>query len=628
MCGIAGLFGPDAEQVEGMLDVLGHRGPDARAVLPLPELDGALGHTRLSIIDLDPRSNQPFTTEDGRYALVYNGEIYNYRELRQRLDAEGARLRTESDTEVLLIWLVRNGLEGLHDLDGMFAFALLDREAGRLILARDRIGEKPLYFAHTASPRGFAFCSEMRGLSQLPSVDTSLDEEALKNYLRFLYTPAPETLYAGIRELEPGCTMTVDLRDGTRSVDRYYDLEEAVGRRQTLAPPDCYSRFREAFDRALERRLEADVPISLYFSGGVDSSLMLGGVRGLPDAPDVETFTISYGGSRQSAAADEGRPARRLARQWGIRNRRIDFTAELPFHEAVQRIVDRFHHPFGNSTALVADVLAERVSESYKVALAGDGGDELTGGYPRYRALLVKKYLDWVGPLPGVVGRLCLPAASLWPRMLALGRRLRFLGHGVGRPPEKAFLRWSTYLDADEVARATGGSTRATEYQETLESLFRRNSDDLLRAASLVDLHSFVPYNLLRNADRTGMAHSLEVRVPFLAPDVVEAALSVDRSSRYRWGEPKRLFRESFGGRIPDWVWSRRKMAFNPPIHDYLDNHVEELEDFITGPGGRVSEILEDRFVREQLSDFRSRRSENSTLLWGLATLEAWLRRN
>lgn len=614
--------------MEGILDCLAHRGPDARASVPLPELDGVLGHTRLSVIDLDPRSNQPFMSDDGRYIIVYNGELYNYRDLRKTLQRQRVQLRTESDTEVLLLWLVREGTTGLQDLDGMFAFGLLDRETATLVLARDRLGEKPLYWTETGEATGFAFCSEMRGLIDLPGVKTSLDEEALRNYLRFLYTPAPGTLYSGIRELEPGCVMKVDLRRGTRSKYRYYDLETAVARREPPGPPDCYQAVRECFDVCLGRRLEADVPISVYFSGGVDSSLVAGGVAGRSDAPPVETFTVRYRGSRQSEAADESRPARRLADTWGLPNRVVDFSPDFPFRQTVHRMVDLFQHPFGNSTAVVSNILAEEVARSYKVALAGDGGDELSGGYPRYRALLAKEYLDWSGPLSGLLGRLSLMMAPLWPRLLAFGRRMMALREGVGKPPEKAFLRWTTYLSRDQVGEATGTEPSATEFEYELLELFRRNSDDPLRAASLVDLRSFIPHNLLRSADRTGMAHSLEVRVPFLSPQLVELALSLDQNDRFGWRDPKRLFRRTFGDRIPDWVWNRRKMPFNPPINDYLRNNFTELKEFTAGSTARLPDVLQGQFVEGQLSDFQARRQDNATLLWGLATLEAWLRRN
>jgi asparagine synthase (glutamine-hydrolysing) len=625
MCGIAGIVGSSRARIGSMLDRLAHRGPDARGTWELPALDATLGHTRLSILDLDARSNQPFVSPCARYVLTFNGEIYNYVELRAKLEAEGTTFRTTSDTEVLLHWLVRRGAAGVADLEGMFAFALADRDAHTILLARDPIGEKPLYYA---LPRGgvrFAFASEIGALLVLPDVDASIDEEGLADYLRFLYTAAPHTLYAGVRELAPGHVLEIDTRAPRDQPRRYYDLESRVRDPFDGSYADAIAAFRATFFDALRMRLRSDVPLGVYLSGGLDSNSILGAARAIDPYAELNTFTARYDGSQLSRALDESALAARAAQAQRVANFQIPFEEDEDFLGSVARIVELFGQPFGNATAVVADKIAARASRGSRVCLVGDGGDEILAGYPRHKVLATHRRMQ---AIPLGVRNLLRAATHVLPERGSTATRLRRIkqfAKGLAQPLPQCFVDWSSYVDDAGIALALG-RTRHTQFHDEMLALFTRNEHDPVRAAALVDLRSFVPFNLMQAADRTGMAHPLELRCPFLAPKLVELALSFDARYKLQRGRSKPLLADALAREIPPFVARQPKRAFNPPMQSYVRSHLVTLERYVLGTGALIGELVSPRFVRAEIEAFQTGRRDNSTLLWGLASLECWLR--
>ncbi len=626
MCGIAGLLGGEAQVVERMVARLLHRGPDASGVLELPELGLHLAHTRFAILDLDRRSDQPFVSACGRFALSFNGEIYNYVELRERLAARGVVLRTTSDTEVLLQWLMLHGVAGIADLEGMFAFAFVDRVARRLWLARDPIGEKPLYYAFPAGAGApcFAFASELQPLLDVPGVDLGLDEGALADWLRFLYTAAPRTLYRGIRELAPGCRLEIDLDAPADRPVRTYDLESRLVpfRGDAAGAADA---FRDALLQSVRLRLRSDVPVGVFLSGGLDSNALLAAARSVQPGLRLEAFTARWSGSREASARDESLDAAAAARFHGVPHHALEFGEDQGLQAAIDRALHLFGQPFGNATALVADRLAGEASRLGRVCLLGDGGDECLAGYPRHRALLLHRRLAHVpGPLRGIPAAI----ADLVPERGTAAtnvRRARAFLRSLGRPAGEAFLDWTGYVDQAGLERALGSRARSALHAEML-ALFERHADDPIRAAALVDMRSFVPFNLMQSADRTGMAHPLELRCPYLAPPLVELALSLPARVKVRAGSTKPVLVDAFRASLPPGVVGRAKKPFNPPVRGWLTRHGHELEQMLVGRGARVGEVLSPAWVRGEVENFRAGRRDNSTLLWGLATLEGWLR--
>ncbi len=626
MCGIAGIVGGNRALLERMSALLAHRGPDAAGLLEHADIGVRLAHTRFAILDLDRRSDQPFTSPCGRYALTFNGEIYNYVELRARLTAAGVTLRTTSDTEVLLHWLIRHGTSGISDLEGMFAFALLDRARKTLLLARDPVGEKPLYYALPvgSDAPSFAFASELQPLLAVPGVDLALDEDALADWLRFLYTAAPRTMYRGIRELAPGHRLEIALEAPADRPLCTYDLESRIGAFEGDAA-DAAEAFRVAFEQSVRLRLRSDVPVGVFLSGGLDSNSILAAARSVAPEARLETFTARWSGSRDARSRDESVDASAAARFHGVPHHALEFGEDGDLATAVERVLHLFGTPFGNSTAIVSDRLAREASRLGRVCLVGDGGDELLAGYPRHRALLLQRKLS---SLPSALHGIPSAIAEQVPERghVANGESLaRSIMRSIGRPLGEAFLDWTGYVDAKGLERALGSRARSGLHAEMLE-LFERNAADPIRAAALVDLRSFVPFNLMQSADRTGMAHPLELRCPFLAPPLVELALSMPPGIKVRRGRVKPVLVDALGKSLAPGVVGRTKKPFNPPVRGWLTKHADELESMLVGPRSQLGHVVSSQWVRGELMSFRAGQRDNSTLLWGLATLAGWLR--
>lgn len=623
MCGIAGTLGYTKPDLCAILKRIRHRGPDFLGVHTIPGTDCHLGHVRLSILDLDARSHQPFMSPCGRYVLIFNGEIYNFQSLRDALKKNGEFFHTTSDTEVLLKWLIRHGVEGLPQIDGMFAFCFADTIKKTLLLARDPIGEKPLYYSfHKYNGRNhFAFASEIKGLLTLKGIDTSIDRNGLLDYLRFLYTAPPRTLHGGIRELAPGHYLIVPLTDTSEQTARsFYDLEKHIQFTENVVFSEAAQRFQSLFKDSVALRLISDVPVGLFLSAGIDSNAILVSAQGVQTRYPLQTFTLKY-----ERGFDESHTAKRIAENLGLTNTAIPFK-EMDFFPALERIVELFDQPFGNSTAIVSDMIAAEASSSCKVCLVGDGGDELLIGYPRYKALGPFTRLQGIGPCMKKI----LTRGSAWlPELGPLAtvtRRTKQFCRALNKPIAEAFIDWSTYLDTVTLARATRTKDVKTDFYNELVATFVRHQQDPVRAAAIVDMKSFVPFNLMQSADRTSMAHSLELRSPFLSVPLIQSTLGLP--SIVKMGaQTKPLVTVPFSEELPQVVLNQAKKPFNPPLRLLLRRNLKPLENYLVGSTVRLNNLLEPSFVRTEVDDFIKQRRDNSTFLWGLATLEHWLRR-
>ncbi len=625
MCGIAGIVGKDHYLIEKVLSTIESRGPDFQGTTVIGNGRGVLGHRRLAILDLNPRSNQPFWSECGRYCLVYNGEIYNYIELRQELIRGGELFRTQSDTEVLLKWIIAYGIEGLCELDGMFAFALYDDMDQSIVLARDPLGEKPLYYAWGGRSReNFAFCSEIQGLKLIPHVDLGIDSSGISTYLQFLYTAPPHTMYKGIRELPPGCWGMLSLNDLSFFIKRYFDLEEAV-EQVSQEDPDPIEGFKRRFFCSIERRLRSDVPVAIYLSAGLDSNAILSAARFLHNQDiKLKAFSIRYSGSRQAEAYDESSIAAEVALRSGCEIDIVDFSMKKSWQETAYRTLDIFKQPFGNPTAIVADQIANYASQSCRVALVGDGGDEICVGYPRYKALpfqLISRYF------PSVFKKKLTRISSFMCQLFGkpdLQRRVSKFISSLGQSPAQAFLDWSTYVSATEMPHVIGKDMES-EFYLGLLNIFERNQFDLYRAASLVDLMSFVPFNLMQAADRTSMAHSLEVRSPFLSIDLVTYSIAQPSNVRVRRSIKKPMLVNAIGPLLPREILGQPKKPFNPPIRDYIASQFKSIRSVLCNRNAQLNCYVNPTWIDQQLRCFQVGEVENSTLIWGLLVLECWL---
>lgn len=627
MCGIIGGVGLVTQQeIESLLTSIAHRGPDAQDVQDFNASSVTLGHVRLAIIDLDERSSQPMSSDCGRYHIVFNGEIYNYLALKETLLAKGYQFNTQSDTEVLLNWLIENGADGIDQLDGMFSFCFLDESAQSMLLARDHIGEKPLYYSHAKN--NFLFCSEIAPMAQLDWVDKRLNLEALKNYLYFLYTAAPHTLYEGIKELAPGQCLKVDLKSSAIEINHYFSLSERLSSDPKInTAAEDVKTFMDGFEQAVSSRLIADVPVGMYLSGGLDSNAIAAQMRSLGVA-DFQTFTMGYASDKEADEYDESQIAKECANYYGVKNHCIDLGVNNHFLADLEKTISMFGQPFGNATCLVAERLSSMVSDSHKVCLVGDGGDELLAGYPRHKALRIYKSLRYV---PKFIFSSLLSLVNLLPengRHATKIRRARQFLEGCRLPMASAYLQWMGYKDFEAINKALS-STGATPFYNHLADTFRVFEADPVRAASIVDFLSFVPFNLMQASDRTSMSNSLELRAPFVAKNIVLTMCGLSSKNKFSKKYNKRLLVEGLLGVLPADILSKKKKPFNPPMRGIIMSNIKFIKKYLcSNDESLLVSLVGMDFIQNEVDDFEAGVKDNSSYLYGLATLECWLRKN
>jgi asparagine synthase (glutamine-hydrolysing) len=595
MCGIAGGTATSDETLAAMLARVAHRGPDGDGAWR--EGGVALAHARLAVIDLSPDGRQPMTSPDGRFVISYNGELYNYRALRTALEASGERFATRSDTEVLLRLVAREGEGALAKLVGMFAFALWDRERRELLLARDRFGIKPLLWG--AVPGGLCFGSELRALEAHPGIDLGLDREALSQYLACLYVPAPLTMRRGIRKLPPGHYLK--WRDGVVEGPVPWWQPRIAGERR-LALEAAVEETLPLLRQAVRDHLVADVPVGCFLSGGIDSSVVAALAAEI--APP-RTFTMTFA----EAAYDERDAAAVVA------NHVRSWHTELPAAPEVDLdlLLDRFGEPFGNPTAFLVADLARKAREHVTVALVGDGGDEVFGGYPRYAGgLLAQKWRR----LPAPLRHGAAAASRLIPESRSgrhgLRRAREFLAE-ANRPDAEMYAAWVEYFSPEERASMLGGpaeSPIAARYRAA-------QSRHPLDAMQETDLATFLPGNVLAYGDAMSMASALELRLPLLDHRLVEAVARLAPALRER----KRLLRAVARRLLPAEIVDRPKRGFNPPMGLWLKGPLKPLAEAHLRPERMARLGIAWAPVQRLLA---ARGRDHALKLWALIALSAW----
>lgn len=612
MCGIAGSTRADPNLLRAMAAAMTHRGPDAQDVW---HEDGVgLAHARLAIVDLSPGGAQPMASPCGRWVIAFNGEIYNHHALRAELEAAGESFVSTSDTEVLLRLLMRQGRACLDKLVGMFAFALWDRQDRALLLVRDRLGVKPLVWAGLADG-GVAFASEIDTLRRQPGLDLSVDRQALSEYLACLYVPAPRTLHAGIRKLPPGHWL--EWRAGQVRTGCWW--QPAFTGERTISLDEAAEEVLPILDSAVRLRMVADVEVGCFLSGGIDSSviaaLMSRAAREM-GAPPPRSFTMTF----DEPAYDERAAARAVAEHVGTVH------AELPARPGVTDLLDdmvrAFGEPFGNPTALLIHDLSTSARQHLKVALVGDGGDEVFAGYPRHQGgLLAERYRRLVPPpLRGLAGW----AARLIPESSsgrhAWRRAREFLSAGT-LPADQMYAAWVEYFDPGE-RRALLSLDR--DPSRPVAEIYRRAPSMVaLDAMQQTDLLSFLPGNLLSYGDAMSMAVALETRHPFLDHRLVETVGRMSAATRMAGGK-KAILKAVARRLLPAAIVDRPKLGFNPPMGIWLKTDLSTLvAERLTAR--RMAELgLDWAPVARLLAEHAGGRRDHSLKVWSLLVLEAW----
>jgi asparagine synthase (glutamine-hydrolysing) len=616
MCGIAGLLARDGAsdlaRIQGMIRVLAHRGPDGERV----QADGpaALGHRRLSIIDLSDASAEPMTNEDGSLLLVFNGEVYNFKELRQRL-APRHEFRSQGDAEVILHLYEEKGEEAVAELDGMFAFALWDRPRQRVLLARDRAGKKPLFYHD--GPRLLAVASEVKGLLAHPGVPRERDVDALPLYLTHGYVPTPGTFYRHIRALPPGHWM-VATAQGAQPPVPYWRVRFHDGKVEDDVAAE--ERLRELLSEAVRKRLVADVPLGAFLSGGLDSSAVVAFMTRHAQGR-VRTFSIGFAGQ---PAYDETAYAQQVAQHLGTDH--TSFTVEPKALDLIDKLVWHHDGPFGDSSAVPTYLLAELTRTKVTVALSGDGGDEVFAGYLRlYGGALSER-------MPGLLRRGLARTLRHLPeptdRKSALRYAKRF-GEAAGLPLVDRYLRWTASF-GPELLGVLRPELQAAASPERLRQSFQAElgeGDSPLAALLQLNFKTYLLDDLLVKMDRMSMAHGLEARSPFLDTAVIEFGAALPDRLRMRWGKGKVLLRRALRGVLPEAILTRKKMGFGAPLGAWFRSDLDGLvKERLLQAQSPLYEHLRPEPVADLVRRHLAHEADLSAQIWSLLTLESWLR--
>jgi asparagine synthase (glutamine-hydrolysing) len=624
MCGICGQArwdGRDVEPalIEHMCAAQEHRGPDSRGVHT--DAGAGLGIQRLRIIDL-ATGDQPILNEDGSVAVVLNGEIYNFRELRARLERSGHRFRTQSDTEVIVHLYEEEGADCVRSLEGMFGLAIWDSRRRRLVLARDRVGKKPLFYALRDGVLSFA--SELRALLQDGEIGRDLDLEAIDAYLALRWIPAPLCVFEAVRKLPPASVLV--LEDGRATIERYWQLDYGAAP-HSRDEREVAAELREQLRKAVRRRLVSEVPLGAFLSGGVDSAGVVAAMAKESSRP-VRTFSIGFTSDRY----DELSRARLVAERFGTEHRELVVTPDAI--EILPRIVRHYGEPFADSSAIPSFYLAEMARRDVTVALNGDGGDESFAGYSRYAANLV---LDRAARLPLAARR----------SLATLGRRLPPDGRIESRRSRLARLARSLALEAPQrhaaylvqLDQAERSSLYAPGFRERLgaragaaeRAIERRwagsDADHSLDRMLDVDIGLYLPDDLLAKVDIATMAHSLEARSPLLDPELMQFAATLPPQLKIRGAQKKLALRSALRGWVPDEVLDAPKQGFVAPIAEWLRGDLRDMAyDTLLDSRARDRGYFEPAAVRALLDRHMLGQEDRAQAIWTLLVFEQWHR--
>ncbi len=621
MCGILGTWNVPAssQRFAAMSDAIAHRGPDAEGTWESPDRRVRLGHRRLSIIDLSAAANQPFV-KDG-LVMVYNGELYNYRELRAELQAVGVGFRTSSDTEVLMEAWRRWGPASLRRLRGMFAFALVDEHAGTLVLARDHFGIKPLFY--TARDGGVAFASELKGLRPLLGDNPQVDPTAIVASLMYYWIPEDHCVYQGVHKLPPGCWLQVGA-DGRQRLERYFDPSVE------LAAPSGHrvdvDGLREVLEDSIAAHLVADVPISTFLSGGLDSSLIT--VLATRHNRDIDSYTISFRPEdrRFEAMPDDLSYARKLAARHGIQLHEVEIAPDVA--DLLPRMVHSLDEPIGDAAAINAYLICQAARDAgVKVLLSGMGADELFGGYRKHYAnLLAARYRR----LPGALRqRVIEPAVQ---RLPVAGRHRgyrsvrwakRFVAF-AGQPEEAAFRRSYTHYDVGDLHELLD-----PELWPSVDRLVDEHAAVYAEgpAGDQVNRMCYTDTRMFLVAGRASMAASTEVRVPYVDKEVAAAAFAIPGSAKIVGRERKAVLKRAAEAWLPREIVYRPKGLFSAPLRAWIRRDLSDMvEDLVAGGTLVTTGMLDKQFVRGMIDDDRRGAADRSKEIWQLLTLELWYR--
>ena len=620
MCGIAGVATrgstPARELIRGMCDVMVHRGPDGEGIHLAAGI--GLGMRRLAIIDLRT-GEQPVANESGSVQVVFNGEIYNYRELRAELVAKGHTFRGQSDSEVIPHLYDEHGPAFLARLNGMFAIALWDSRQRRLLLARDRVGIKPLFYSQHRG--NLYFASEVKCLLAGGGSARELDLLGVDQLLTFEYTASPTTLFKDVRKLPPGSWLS--WREGTLQQGTFWSFPDAAAPALTVPAPEIAERLRHTLTAAVRRQLVSDVPLGAFLSGGIDSSILVAAMSEVSPTPPL-TFSVGFG----DASYSELQYARLVADHCGTRHHEEvltpDYLALLP------EVIGQLDQPIADFSVFPTLLVARMARTRVTVALGGDGGDELFAGYDAYQAdRYSARLLDWLPrPVRTNIERLAR-IVPLGSGKRGMANQVRRFLEGAALPARWQHMRWMIFLQEQSRARLYTPEFRASIPEQTdglLQSAFEGAlASDRLGSQMRCDLRFYLPENILTKVDAMSMASSLEARVPYLDNEVLDLALAIPSGLKLHRGVRKWILRQAFAGRLPPRILGRGKEGFSMPMKNWLNNEWNTLMHELLSTATLARDGLFDgRYVAQLMREHEARTHNHSHLLWALMVFQLW----
>lgn len=613
MCGIVGIYRyktmaqTTQAEIEKMMSVIGHRGPDGEGI----HTDRAMGmgHKRLSIIDVSARSNQPMQSSCGRYVLAYNGEVYNYLELRSELQTKGATFRTESDTEVLLQALSHHGPEAVQTFNGMFAYAFWDKQEQKMVIARDRLGIKPLYYTEDAE--GILFASEIKSIIALKGKTFAPDPTLIDAYMSMGYVPGEKTLFSGIKRLLPGHQLVI--HNGRLHVEQYWDL--TFSREQDKGEAYYIEKTKGLFEDALRLQLRSDVPLGVFLSGGVDSSAVVAYMSKL-GVEGIKTFSVAWDYGKEY---NETRYARMVADKYKTDHHEY-FMSPGDLWEFFPSYIEYMDEPVTEAAAISLYHIAKKTREHVTVVLSGEGADEVFGGYPIYY------YLHWVHQyqrLPHAMRKLINPLLS---RLHPLAKKYLALSN---QTLEQSYFGVSFY-DASMKASLYNDSfaqnAMTHSVQQIADAIYAKASQwDKQAKMQYFDIKTWLVDDLLIKADRMSMAASLELRVPFLDHRFMEFSATLPAHYRFKNGQPKYLLKKAMEDVLPKELLYRPKQGFPTPLSVLFRSHLkDEIYGLLNSTAHASRGYFNQQRVNQLLEEHFSGRRDHHKVLWQLAVLEQW----
>ncbi len=629
MCGITGAVWTNPskkilpEILSRMTAAISHRGPDDEGFFfNQNEKAGprvALGFRRLSIIDLNS-SRQPLGNEDGTIQIVFNGEIYNFRELRSELMESGHRFSTNGDAEVIVHLYEQHGYECFSKLNGMFSLAIWDSPRQRLVLARDRLGQKPLVYRNEGDR--LLFASELKSLLAVPNIPREINPTAIDEFLTYQYVPHPNSILKGFNKLPPGHFAIYE--NEHLSVERYW--HPTFEENSEISVDDAVGKLRELFDSSVQMRMQSDVPLGAFLSGGVDSSLVAASMTHQSDQ-SIKTFSIGF----PIKEFDESAYATQVAKHLHTDHHRFTVTPDAT--DILDQLVYLYDEPFGDSSAIPTWYVSKLTREHVTVSLSGDGGDELFAGYNRYKAVRLSERIDQLGPIRNLLAAKFWQAIPTSSKQKSKIRQLKRFSQALGLPVLRRYLDWIGIYNAerraelyrDDFACKLNDFDSIWFLQDSYGKLTQRDS---VSAISLTDLQTYLPCDLNTKVDIASMGHGLECRQPFLDHRLVEFAASLPVQMKLKSGRGKWLLHKAFADRIPSNIFGRSKMGFGVPISHWFRTDLKTLlHDSVLGQHAAIHDYFSKPAIQCLFDQHQRNEFDHSYRLWSLLMLEMWFQR-